>query len=406
MDSAQAPRPGALAVWGDRCGDCRLCARAERGVSHPRLVLRARAVRRGTQFRPAHRFDCGLAWLHSVRRLDQWSLARDWRGDCPVLAGMDADRDRARDLHGWAVRRRLYPGPQISRRERGAASGLDDVRDVCIRLPVRLRRAVGGGAGLGRARGAATLCAAKLSRQHSLHRRARELSAVSDPGDPRQLALSLEHTESFAREDFLSGPSNTAALALVETWPDWPARAVVLVGPAGSGKSHLASIWAARANARFLSAPALKQAKLPAALANGALVVEDLAPGAFDERALFHLINLVREEGAYLLLTAASPPAGWPVEIPDLASRLKASPVVMLAPPDDALLRAVLVKLFADRQLAVDEPLVGFLATRIERTFQAARAAVAKLDQEAMQRKRPLTRALAAEVLREREEGP
>jgi chromosomal replication initiation ATPase DnaA len=224
---------------------------------------------------------------------------------------------------------------------------------------------------------------------------------VSDPGDPRQLALSLEHVESFAREDFLSGPSNAAALALVETWPDWPARAVVLVGPAGSGKSHLASIWAARANARFLSAPALQQAKLPAALTTGALAIEDLAPGTFDERALFHLINLVREEGAYLLLTAASPPAGWPVEIPDLASRLKALPVVMLAPPDDALLRAVLVKLFADRQLAVDEALVGFLATRIERTFQAARAAVARLDQEAMQRKRPLTRALAAEVLRE-----
>jgi len=224
---------------------------------------------------------------------------------------------------------------------------------------------------------------------------------VSDPGDPRQLAFSLEHAESFAREDFLSGPSNAAALALVETWPDWPARAVVLAGPAGSGKSHLASIWAARSGARFVLARSLVETKVPAALATGALVVEDLTPGAFDERALFHLVNLVREEGAYLLLTAASPPAGWPVEIPDLASRLKAAPVVMLAPPDDALLRAVLVKLFADRQLAVDEALVSFLTMRIERTFQAARAVVAKLDQEAMQRKRPLTRALAAEVLRE-----
>ena len=224
---------------------------------------------------------------------------------------------------------------------------------------------------------------------------------MSDPGDPRQLAFSLEHAESFAREDFLSGPSNAAALALVETWPDWPARAVVLAGPAGSGKSHLASIWAARSGARFVLARSLVETKVPAALATGALVVEDLTPGAFDERALFHLVNLVREEGAYLLLTAASPPAGWPVEIPDLASRLKAAPVVMLAPPDDALLRAVLVKLFADRQLAVDEALVSFLTMRIERTFQAARAVVAKLDQEAMQRKRPLTRALAAEVLRE-----
>jgi chromosomal replication initiation ATPase DnaA len=224
---------------------------------------------------------------------------------------------------------------------------------------------------------------------------------VSDPDVPRQLAFALDHAESFAREDFLSGPSNATALALVETWPDWPARAVVLVGPAGSGKSHLASIWAKEAGARFLSARALAEASLPAALATGALVVEDLAPGAFDERALFHLINLAREEAAHLLLTAATPPAGWPVAIRDLASRLKALPVVALAPPDDDLLRAVLVKLFADRQLAVDEQLVGYVVRRIERSFAAARAVVARLDAEAMQRQRPLTRALAAEVLRE-----
>jgi chromosomal replication initiation ATPase DnaA len=224
---------------------------------------------------------------------------------------------------------------------------------------------------------------------------------VSEPGGPRQLAFALDHAESYAREDFLGGPSNAAALALVETWPDWPARAAVLVGPAGSGKSHLASIWAAQAGARFLAGRALAEASPPAALATGALVVEDLAPGAFDERALFHLINLAREEEAFLLFTAVTPPAGWPVAIRDLASRLKALPVVTLAAPDDDLLRAVLVKLFADRQLAVDEPLVGYVVTRIERSFAAARAVVAKLDTEAMQLKRPLTRALAAEILRE-----
>jgi len=224
---------------------------------------------------------------------------------------------------------------------------------------------------------------------------------VSDPDSPRQLAFPLDHAESHAREDFLSGPSNASALALVETWPDWPARAVVLTGPAGSGKSHLASIWAARSGARFLIGRSLTEEVLPDAVATRALVVEDLAPGEFDERALFHLINLAREEEAYLLFTAVSPPAGWTVAIPDLASRLKALPVVTLAPPDDALLRAVLVKLFADRQLAVDEALVGYVATRIERTFQAARAVVARLDQAAIERKRPLTRALAAEVLRE-----
>ena len=217
---------------------------------------------------------------------------------------------------------------------------------------------------------------------------------------PRQLALALEHAESFAREDFLSGPCNAAALALIDRWPDWPGQTVVLAGPEGSGKSHLAAIWAGAAGARFLAARSLAAALLPGALATGALVVEDIAAGQFDERALFHLLNLAREEAAFLLLTARSAPAGWKLAIPDLASRLKALPVVALTAPDDVLLRGVLVKLFADRQLAVDESLVGFLVKRIERSIAAARAVVAELDGEAMRQKRPLTRALAAEILR------
>jgi chromosomal replication initiation ATPase DnaA len=220
-------------------------------------------------------------------------------------------------------------------------------------------------------------------------------------GGPRQLALALDHAESFAREDFLSGPSNAGALALIESWTDWPGRAVMLVGPEGSGKSHLAAIWAHDAGARSLGGRSLATASLPAALVTGALVVEDLAVGGFEERALFHLINLVREEEAYLLLTARTAPAGWDLAIRDLASRLKALPVATLEPPPDALLRAVLVKLFADRQLDVDESLIGYVATRIERSFAAARAAVIRLDQEAMVRQRPLTRTLAAEILRD-----
>ena len=120
----------------------------------------------------------------------------------------------------------------------------------------------------------------------------------------------------------------------------------------------------------------------------------------FDETALFHLLNLAREEGAHVLLTTRTPPAGWNVRTPDLASRLKALPVVALAPPDDVLLRAVLVKLFADRQLGVEESLISYVAIRIERSFAAARAAVTMLDAEALRQKRPLTRALAAELLR------
>ena len=217
---------------------------------------------------------------------------------------------------------------------------------------------------------------------------------------PRQLVLALDHAESFAREDFLSGTCNAAALAQIERWPDWSAQALAVVGPEGSGKSHLAGIWAANAGARFLAARALAPTLVPTALATGAVVIENLGPGQFDERALFHLLNLAREERAFVLLTARSAPAGWPIGLADLASRLKALPVAMLTAPDEALLRAVLVKLFADRQLVVDESLVGYLAKRIERSLAAARSVVAALDQEAMRQKRPLTRALAAEILR------
>lgn len=215
---------------------------------------------------------------------------------------------------------------------------------------------------------------------------------------PRQLALALPHAESFARADFLAGQSNAAALAMIERWPDWPDRVLGLSGPEGAGKSHLAAIWSEIAGARRVSARALGETDLLAELATATLVVED-ADAEFDERALFHLINLVRQEEAHLLITARAAPATWHVALPDLASRLRAIPVVALQPPDDALLRAVMVKLFADRQLGVDEALIAYLATRIERSFAAAREAVATLDAEALRRKRPVTRALAAEVL-------
>ena len=215
-----------------------------------------------------------------------------------------------------------------------------------------------------------------------------------------QLALALDHAESHAREDFLAGPSNAAALSLIERWPDWPARTVLLRGPEGSGKSHLSAIWARAAGARTLSPRMLEGAEVPVALATGALVLENLTEGAFDEAALFHLLNLAREERAYVLITARTVPGSWRIATPDLASRLRALPVVALDTPDDALLRAVIVKLFADRQLAVDENLVGFLANRIERSFVGAREAVRALDREALRLKRPVTRALAGELFR------
>jgi chromosomal replication initiation ATPase DnaA len=215
---------------------------------------------------------------------------------------------------------------------------------------------------------------------------------------PRQLALALPHAENFSREDFLAGESNEAALNLVECWPDWPDRALAIVGPEGAGKTHLAAIWADMTGARRVSARALGETNLPATLATGALVIED-ATSNLDERALFHLLNLIRQQDAFLLMTARTPPAMWRVELADLASRLRAIPTAQLRSPDDALLRAVMVKLFADRQLAVDDALISYLSTRIERSFASARAVVEDLDREALRQKRPVTRALAAELI-------
>jgi len=223
---------------------------------------------------------------------------------------------------------------------------------------------------------------------------------VAGTVQPRQLAFPLPHAESLTRDNFLEGPANAAGLALIERWPDWPNRIMWLTGEEGSGKSHLASIWAERAGARVISAHALDAASVPNALATGALVVEDLKADAFDERALFHLMNLAREDAAFVLFTARVAPAAFEIELRDLRSRLRTVPVVALAPPDDLLFRALIVKFCADRQLAVDESLVGYLTSRIERSYAAARQAVGLLDSEALRLGRPVTRALAAELLR------
>lgn len=218
---------------------------------------------------------------------------------------------------------------------------------------------------------------------------------------PRQLAFALPHAESLTRDNFLAGPANAAGLALIDSWPEWPNRIMLLVGPEGSGKSHLAAIWAEEAGARSTTAHALTAAAVPGALATGALVVEDLKSSDFDERALFHLMNLAREDEASVLITARVPPSAFQFELRDLRSRLRAVPTVSLLPPDDQLFRALIVKLCADRQLSVDEAVVSYLTTRIERSYAAARQAVDLLDSEALRLGRPVTRALAAELLRD-----
>jgi chromosomal replication initiation ATPase DnaA len=218
---------------------------------------------------------------------------------------------------------------------------------------------------------------------------------------PRQLAFALPHAESLTRDNFLEGPANEAGLALIERWPDWPNRIMLLVGPEGSGKSHLAAIWAEEAGARSISAHALMPTTVPGALATGALVVEDLRPADFDERAMFHLMNLAREDEAFVLMTARVAPSAFEVELRDLRSRLRAVPTVQLLPPDDLLFRGLIVKFCTDRQMSIDESIVSYLTSRIERSYSAARQAVDLLDTEALRLGRPVTRALAAELLRQ-----
>jgi chromosomal replication initiation ATPase DnaA len=216
---------------------------------------------------------------------------------------------------------------------------------------------------------------------------------------PRQIPLELPLEPRFGREDFLVSPSNEEAWSLFERWPDWPGRMLLLVGPGGAGKSHLGAIWAKEAHARTLSASSLPLADLPALAQSGAVLLEDAGPSFAAETELFHLINLMRETGGYLAITSHVRPDLWDLKIPDLLSRLRLAPVVEIAAPDDALVRAVLVKLFIDRQLIVDTSVIEFLALRIERSIDAARRVVDLIDREALARGRPVTRPIASEVL-------
>jgi chromosomal replication initiation ATPase DnaA len=215
----------------------------------------------------------------------------------------------------------------------------------------------------------------------------------------RQLVLDLPHRAAQGRDDFLVTPSNAAAVAMVDRYPDWPHYGVVLLGDAGSGKSHLLEVWRQAAGARLISAADLGVEPPDQLLAAGALAVDDAPGDALDERALFHLLNLTRQTASHVLIASTADPAQWPVALPDLASRLKALAVTRLDPPDDVLLRGVLVKLFADRQLAVEETVVSYLMLRMPRSLEAARALVAEIDRLALVEQTAVTRGLAARVL-------
>ena len=228
-----------------------------------------------------------------------------------------------------------------------------------------------------------------------------------EPGATVQLTLDLGQRPALGREDFLVVPSNALAVAWIDRWPDWPGTALALYGPPGCGKSHLAQVWRAASEAVGIEAAALATDDPPDLLGdavNCALEGGEAVVGQAEaERGLLHLYNMVKERGGFLLLTGRTPPARWPIALRDLHSRLAAASAVGLNAPDDALIEAVLIKLFADRQVRVGGGVVRYLLPRIERSFEAARALVAAIDQAAMAQHRQVTVALARAVLEARQ---
>jgi chromosomal replication initiation ATPase DnaA len=214
-----------------------------------------------------------------------------------------------------------------------------------------------------------------------------------------QLTLELPHIPALGGEDFLISASNETAAKLISSWPDWTNPICIITGPEGSGKTHLVNVWRARSGAEAFLATEIGMA-VSAALAGPApIAIEDIDAGGFDEHAAFHLLNLARERRFDILITARTAPGTWDISLPDLRSRLRSAALVSIAEPDDSLLRAVLVKLFADRQVAVSPEVIDYIMLRIERSMAAAALIVDKLDKAALAERKAVTRPLAAKVL-------
>jgi chromosomal replication initiation ATPase DnaA len=218
---------------------------------------------------------------------------------------------------------------------------------------------------------------------------------------PQQLTLDLPHRPALGAEDFLLSDSNRAAVALIDQWPQWPHPVLVLSGPAGSGKSHLAHVWQLRSGAASLAAKSLTDDAVVAHDLAQSAVIEDIDRGIADQRAFFHMLNLAREHGYQVLITARSDPGDWDLSLPDLRSRLRQATLARIEAPDDGLLRAVLVKLFADRQLMIEPQVVSQIALRMERSMEAAVRLVAEIDKRALETHRKVSKALVSEVLDE-----
>lgn len=217
---------------------------------------------------------------------------------------------------------------------------------------------------------------------------------VGEHGD-RQFALDLPHVPALGADDFMVSACNTEAMRLVQSWPDWSARCALIAGSAGAGKSHLVNVWRAQSGARVVCAADIDEQMVDRTGASP-LAVEDVDRLLRDERALFHLMNLSRERGFDILLTSRSLPGAWPVALSDLRSRLRSLPFAEIGAPDDALLRAVLVKLFDDRQLSVPPGVIDYLLHRMERSIAEAADLVARIDRAALAERRRITARFAA----------
>ncbi|MBS8259206.1 hypothetical protein DYI23_03145 [Roseibium polysiphoniae] len=215
---------------------------------------------------------------------------------------------------------------------------------------------------------------------------------------PRQLPLELPHEQALGRDDYLVGSSNRAAFDLLERWPDWPSAVVVLAGPVGAGKTHLVEAWHEDTGAAVLAAADLTVESVTGLVAAGAVALEDAHKGV-DETALFHLLNAARQAGVRVLITSRTWPTAWNLTLPDLVSRLRAATPVEILEPDDSLLRQVLVKLFADRQIVIDPGVVEYLVVRMERSLGVAGRAVDAIDREALAGRVKITKPLAGRVL-------
>lgn len=213
---------------------------------------------------------------------------------------------------------------------------------------------------------------------------------------PSQLVFELPHMPAFGSEDFLVSSSNEQAVKLMEAWPDWPFPCAVLSGRQGSGKTHLANVWRARAQAQVFPATALADAVDRAKGEPGAVIIEDFDHAPVDEHAAFHLLNLAREQSFDVLITARCQPGAWSIALPDLRSRLRSAALATIEEPDEALLGAVLVKLFADRQLQVEPGVISYILKRTERSMAAIQTLVETLDRAALVERRRITKALAA----------